>query len=115
VSNVVGTLPGWLTLITLAGVGYVLLRGGSPQAIAGLRDINSELERQIKEKEGTIKTLERVNAELRAEKDVAVALIPVIEALRGHEARAQERHVGTLKVLDLIAHHLGPDNGREDG
>lgn len=119
-SGVLGTLPGWLTVIGVIVVAWLFYRGGSPTAVTGLQDVNRELERQIKEgnhelerqikeRDGKISALERVNAELRAEKDVTVAILPVIEAMKAHEDRAQERHAGMLKVLDLIAERLGPE------
>lgn len=110
-SGLLGTLPGWLTFIGAAAIGWILYRGGSPTAVSGLQDTNRELERQIKERDGKISAIERINAELRAQKDVAVAIAPVIEALQGHETRAQDRHEKMLLVLDLIAKRLGPDNG----
>ena len=102
-----------------------MYRGGSPTAITGLQDTNRELERQIhdrdsklerdiKERDGTISALERINAELRATKDVSVAILPVLQAMNMHEERAAERHAATLKIMDLIAIHLGPErNGYE--
>lgn len=105
-----GTLPGWLTLVVVVSVAWILYRGGTGTAVSGLQDANRELERQIKEKAGQLSALERINAELRAEKDVNVAIVPVVDAMKSHEVRAQERHEKTLIVLDLIAERLGPDH-----
>lgn len=107
-----GTLPGWLTVIAVVTAAWIFYRGGGGTAVSGLSDTNRELERQIKVGEGKLSALERVNAELRAEKDVTVAIMPVLETLRMHEERAQERHERMLVVLDLIAQRLGPDNGQ---
>lgn len=107
-----GTLPGWLTVIAVAVAAWVFYRGGTGTAVGGLTDTNRELERQIKERDGKISALERINAELRAEKDVAVAILPVLETMKLHEQRAQERHDKTVVILDLIAQRLGPDNGK---
>lgn len=106
-----GMIPGWATLIALVAVGWIMVRGGTGTAVSGLQDANRELERQIKQRDGQLSALERVNAELRAEKDVSVAIVPVIEAMRAHEERAQDRHVKMIVVLELIAQRLGPDNG----
>lgn len=105
----IGTLPGWITLVGVGVVAWLLYQGGSGTAVSGLTDTNQELERQIRERDGKISALERVNAELRATHDVSVAILPVIENMHGHEIRAQERHEGTMKVLALIAERLGPD------
>ncbi len=104
-----GTLPAWLTLAALLSAGILFYRGGTGTAVSGLQDVNRELERQIKERDGKISALERINAELRASRDVAVAIEPVIEAMQAHEKRAQERHVGMLAIADLIAKRLGPE------
>ncbi len=105
-----GTLPGWITLVAVGAVAWVVYRGGGGTAVSGLQDTNQELERQIKERDGKISALERINAELRATHDVSVAILPVIESMHGHETRAQERHEGTMRVLSLIADRLGPDH-----
>ncbi len=105
----VGTIPGWITLIGVGIVAWLLYRGGTGTAVGGLQDTNRELERQIRERDGKISALERINAELRATKDVSIAILPVIESMKGHEVRAQERHEGSMKVLALIAERLGPD------
>lgn len=108
-ASYVGTLPAWLTLLTLGGVGYLLIRGGTGTAVSGLQDTNRELVRQIHQ-------LQRENTDLRervrsleAQTNVATALVPVIGALEAHEARAEERHDGTLRILALVAERLGPD------
>ncbi len=104
-----GVLPQWLIVFGLLVAAWIFWRGGGGTAIAGLQDVNRELERQIKERDGKIIVLERINTELSATRDVAIVILPVIEAMQSHEHRAQERHEGTLKVLNLIAEHLGPD------
>ncbi len=105
-SGALGTLPGWLTFVAIIAAAWIFFRGGTGTAVSGLQDTNRELERQIKERDGKISALERINAELRAEKDVTVAIIPVLNAMRAHEERAQERHAATLPVLQLMADGL---------
>lgn len=112
-SNFIGTFPGWATLVTLIVVGRLLVRGGSGQAVSGLQDTNRELVRQVHE-------LQKQNTDLRgrvraleAKTDVAQALVPVVDALSHHEVRAQERHSGTLLILERIAEKMGPDTEPE--
>lgn len=112
-----GTISGWLTFVVLVSVAWILYRGGAGTAVHGLQETNRELERQLKERDGKIierdgkvSALERINAELRAQKDVTFAIEPVVKAMQAHEERAQERHEKTLVVMDLIAQRLGPDN-----
>lgn len=105
----IGSVSSWLTVAAVIGLAVVFSRGGTGTAVKGLTDTNGELERQIKERDGKISALERINAELRAQKDVGTAIEPVIAALHAHEERAQERAAKVLVVLDLIADRLGPD------
>jgi hypothetical protein len=109
-TGLIGTLPGWLTFVGVLAAAWIFYRGGAGTAVKGLQDTNRELERQLKQKEGQISALERINAELRAQKDVTFAIEPVIEAMQAHEHRAQERHEKTLIVMDLIAERLGPEH-----
>lgn len=113
-ASYLGTLPSWLTLLTIAALGYVYLRGGSGTAVSGLQDTNRELVRQIHELQNENTDLRERVRTLEAMTDVATALVPVVAALEAHETRAQQRHNGTLRVLDLVAAKLGPEpNGRE--
>lgn len=105
-----GTIPGWLTLITILAIAWAMIRGGTGTAVAGLQDTNRELVRQIEERKVKELVLEKENAELRGAKDVTVAILPVLIALEKHEDRAAERSVKTLKILDLIAERLGPES-----
>jgi hypothetical protein len=105
-----GTIPAWLTFVGAFAICWILYRGGSPTAVSGLQDTNRELERQVKERDGKVSALERINAELRASKDVTVAITPVLEAMQTHERRAEERHQGMLNIANLIAERLGPDD-----
>lgn len=111
--NYIGTVPGWATLATLIIVGFLLVRGGSGVAVSGLQDTNRELVRQVHE-------LQKENTDLRgrvraleAKTNVAQAIVPIVEAMQSHEVRAQQRHEGTLLILDRIAEKMGPDNGTE--
>lgn len=112
--NALGTLPGWLTLATLCAVGWLLVRGGSGTAVSGLQDTNRELVRQVHKLQSENEELRGRVRVLEAKTDVAQAIVPVVEAMQGHETRAQQRHDGTLKVLDLIAEKLGPEHGMEE-
>lgn len=108
-----GTLPGWLTLLTLMVVGYLLVRGGTGTAVSGLQDTNRELVRQIGAlKDENTELRGRVRA-LEAKTDVSEALVPVVKALQDHEQRAAERHDGTLHILELVAERIGPEHESE--
>jgi len=104
-----GTLPGWLTLVSLLAVAVILVRGGAGTAVEGLQATNRELQRQIHELQSKVADLTNENAELRGRTDVAVVVAPVIEAVRAHEVSAAKRSDRTLTVLDLIAQRLGKD------
>ena len=113
-SSVWGTLPGWLTLLGMAALGWILLRGGVGTAVEGLQATNRELQRQISELQRKVEGLTKENAELRGRTDVALAIAPVIQAVTTHEREAAKRAVAMLDVLDMIATRLGkePDDDR---
>jgi hypothetical protein len=115
--NVWGTLPSWLALLGMIGLGVILLRGGVGTAVEGLQATNRELQRQISELQQKVDGLTKENAELRGRTDVALAIEPVIRAVRTHEEQAAKRSVAMLDVLDLIATRLGkePDDDRQAG
>ena len=104
-----GTVPGWLTLVSLLAVAFILVRGGAGQAVEGLQATNRELARQIHVLEEKVSALSKENAELRGRTDVTVAIAPLIEWSVNHETRAQQRHEGTLTVLELIAQRFGKE------
>ncbi len=106
-----GTIPGWLTLVSLLAVGWMLIHGGAGQAVEGLQATNRELQRQIHVLQEQVRELTKENSELRGRTDITVALTPILEWPVNHEQRAQERHAGTLRVLDLIAAQFGKENG----
>lgn len=108
-SQVWGTLPGWLTLLSLVAVGFILWRGGAGTAVEGLQNTNRELERQIHALQAQNEAQAKEIAELRTKTDVTLALAPLLEWSTNHETRAQQRHEGTMNVLELIAERLGKE------
>jgi hypothetical protein len=126
-SNILGTLPGWLTLAALLFGLWTLSRGGAGSAVSELSQANKVLEKRLhderREKEGLggeVRDLRTELAELRGRTDfaaaLAAALAPLLEWTAGHEARAQERHEAVmganqkqLVVLELVAERLGPE------
>jgi hypothetical protein len=71
-------------------------------------------ETEIRSQAGKLREAEREISELRGRTDVSLAMAealgPVVDWSNSHEERAQERHVRTMIVLDLIATRLGPDH-----
>lgn len=105
------SIPSWVAVASVVAFAFVLLRGGSGQAVEGLQATNRELQRQITVLQEQVHELTRENAELKGRTDVTVAIAPLLEWSANHEKRAQERHEGTLKILDLIAGKFGEENG----
>lgn len=101
--------------LTIALAGYVFVRRhGGGTALEELERANRVLTRRVRElEEANSRLIGEVSA-LKGRTDVALALAPVLEALRLHEARAEERSTATLGVLDLIAQRLGPDRDSEE-
>jgi hypothetical protein len=109
-------LVGWLALIPLVAVGWVVWRGGGIAALSTLRTANEVLEKRNDSLEERVDELERLRAEdqstiaeLRGRTDVSIALMPLASELAGHEAAAERRNEKILTVLNLIANRLGPD------
>ena len=103
-------------IVTLAlALGGVLFmrRFGGGLALAELQRANRILSRSVRELENKLAKATARIAELEARTDVAVAILPVLDALRSHEVQAETRSIRTLAVLDLIAQRLGPE-GPED-
>lgn len=107
--DIVGTIPGWLTLVFLAGSALYVMRHGGSTAIEELSKANDYLGKRVQSLGGEVRDLKVQNAELRGRTDIAAVLSPLIDWTAHHEARAQERHEATLKLLALIAERFGPD------
>lgn len=87
-------------------------RYGGGAALQELERANRVLERRVNEL--TVQNEQQAGEliALRARTDVALAIEPVLQALRTHETEAGKRSKATLTVLDLIAARLGPDGER---
>lgn len=97
-------------MVALSWVGWLYVRGGTGTALGGLQLANRELVRQVRALTERVESLEVENAKLRAETNVAEVIAPVIRAVEAHESSAARRSEATLRVLDLIAARLGPDD-----
>lgn len=84
-------------------------RHGGGTALEELERANSVLERRVHELETSDAAKSMRIAELEAKTDVALAITPVLEALRMHELEAAKRSNATLLLLELIAARLGPE------
>ncbi len=108
-----GSVPTWALLAVSLAVAWRVTRGGGGSAVSELSEANRVLEHRLQETRDTmgaeIRDLRVENAELKGRTDVTVALVPVLESLASHETRAQERHEGVVRILDLVARRLGPD------
>lgn len=96
------------TFLGLVAGAWALWRGGGGTALTTLETANRVLEQRIATLEGEKRTLVIQVSELTKKTDAAM-LAPILDWTAGHETRAQERHVATLNVLELIATRLGPD------
>jgi hypothetical protein len=82
-------------------------RYGGGAALAELERANRILTGRVTELEAQDITKTRRIAELEARTDIALALMPVIEALHTHELAAAKRSEATLNLLGMIADRLG--------
>lgn len=104
----IGTLPGWLTLVALVVAARIFARGGGGAAIDSLETANRVLEKEVDRFKARQADDTATIATLRSKTDVAEALQPLAELIRGHEERAQTRFEKTTAILDLIAERLDP-------
>lgn len=96
--------------LALAFAGYLFVRRhGGGTALEELERANRILERRVGELEHENRKQSAELATLRTQTNVALAIAPVLEALKLHEERAAVRSDRTLGVLDLIAARLGPE------
>lgn len=108
-------LPTWGILAVTLAAAYRLTRGGGGAAVAELDRSNRVLTEALHaERQAHQATKDRMGAEvrdLRVQVATLEAKTDVAAVMQGHEERAQERHVKTLQVLELIAARLGRDDG----
>jgi hypothetical protein len=84
-------------------------RYGGSSALEQLERANRILSARVTELEATNASQAGQIAKLEASRDVSLAIVPVLEALRTHEVEAAKRSKATLDVLDLIASRLGSE------
>lgn len=101
--------PEWITIGLMVGAFVFARRFGGGAALAELERANTVLERSVRELRADNARLTAEVAVLRARTDVAVAIAPVLEALRNHEVQAATRSDAMLAVLGQIAGRLGPE------
>lgn len=113
--SVVGTIPGWATLVVLLAGVWTISHGGGGAAVSELKAANEVLTSRVHNLNDEKNSLVREVAELRGRTDIAAALVPVLEWTVKHETRAQERHEQSTTILGLLAERLGPDrNGHAE-
>jgi hypothetical protein len=98
----VGTLGQWVLVLIALFAAWRIARGGGGTAVHELSEANRVLEKRIHELGAEVRDLKIENQALRARTDFGAVIAK-------HEERAESRTDGILKVLDLIAARLGPD------
>lgn len=111
IAATLGTVGQWATVLAVVALGWFLWRGQAGAAVAILSDSNRVLERKVEDLTKELAEARRMIATLQAKTDVTVALAPILDSLADHERHAGERSDKLLRVLDLIAKHLGPESG----
>lgn len=92
-----------------AGAFAFARRYGGGAALEQLERSNRVLTARVHELETANTELSAKVATLTASRDVTLAIVPVLDALKFHEERAAVRSDKTLGVLQLIADQLGRD------
>lgn len=91
------------------GVYMFARKYGGGAALEQLERANNVLERRVAVLEDENARKDRRIAELEGKTDLTIALVPVLEQLKLHEAQATRRSDATLNVLHLIAGKLGAE------
>lgn len=98
----VGTLGQWVLVLIALFAAWRIARGGGGTALHELSEANRVLEKRLHELGAEVRDLRIENEALRSRTDFSAVIA-------SHEVRAAARTDGILKVLDLIAERLGPD------
>lgn len=101
--GLVGTLPGWLTLLALLGFGRAIVRGGGGQAVEILQTANGVLAKRIDVQDALIQTQAAQIAVLQGKTDVTLALRPIVEEMKRHEEHAAQRSEAIVAALERVA------------
>jgi hypothetical protein len=121
IGQALGTIPGWLTLLSLAVVGYYVVRGQAGPALTIMRESNRVLTDRVKdleaqlalnrsritELEGT-RSLEvigeQISAAFDAQRERAERrLDAILGEAHEHERRAEERHQAQLELTQHVS------------
>lgn len=109
-------LPWLIIAAGLVGVAWINKRGQTGDAIDFLQKANTVLHQENTElKKDRAKMVADIAA-LRAKTDFDAVITPLRDQMAKHELRADQRHVKTIVILDLIAKRLGKeslDDGEE--
>lgn len=97
-----GTLPGWLTLLSVCAVGFFVWKGSGGQALEILQRANSVLAAQVEKLTSQNVEQAREIAVLQAKTDVSLALKPIVAAIERHENRAEVRSEEIVAALQRI-------------
>lgn len=94
-----GTLPAWLTFAGLI-IGLRVFRGSSPGAALEMEQrANQTLTRRVDQLEADRRVDRETIATLTAKTDISIALVPLLEWCKSHEALAQARAAAILAEL----------------
>lgn len=97
-----GTLPAWLTFAGLI-IGLRVFRGSSPGAALEMEQrANQTLSKRVDLLEANAKTDRETIAALTAKTDISIALVPLLEWCKSHEALAQARAASILAELGTV-------------
>jgi chaperonin cofactor prefoldin len=107
VQMLLGSLPAWLTLVTVAVIGYYFVKGAGGAALTTLETANRILEGRVHTLEAQAKDDAKLIAELKARTDLSVQLQPLVQWTGEHENRDQQRFEKTIAAMGVIETALG--------
>jgi hypothetical protein len=114
-TSILGTIPGWLTLVSVIALAWTLWKGNAGSAVSVLRDANQVLAGRVRELETTTKKQAGVIGALEQRTNLEPIAASVVEQFVLHEKRAQQRHEAQLLIAEMIAKRLGPEPNGNGG
>jgi hypothetical protein len=108
-----GTIPGWLTLFSLAIVGWYVVRGGGGTALGVLEQANRVLSRQVEVDKQTIADLQKRVAELEASRSLEAIVESVSKLFDSQAERAAERHHQLMELANSHERRAGERHSQQ--
>lgn len=104
-----GTIPQWLTIVTLVGLAWFLRGGQMGPANSWLREANTTLREETEALRQRLAEERKANAILSTKTDLEPLQVALVQEIKEHARQTEQEHKAMLVGLNLIAQRLGPE------